>query len=269
MVSVVDRLPVARLVLEPAELAAVQAALPTPLRRPVPPPTEIDEAVLEGLRARRVLDQRGQLHPSVLAAFVLLADPAAPRFSVVAGSPAMARRTTLALSGALLAGLTVEEPSGRAEQLLASSSALGGALERLLPTLRLADRPGRRALRGADPGRLLAAVEAMHSTGPLPTMLVEQAELGAGLAAAEALAGGLAGSLQVTLSLPAGAVADGPVLDRMLWVAADKGWWSLRPGADRTGRPRLDVVPVQPSELGRDLAPLVAAAALALGAQDD
>lgn len=268
MVSVVNRRRVARLVLDPAELAAVHAALPAPLRRPGAPPTEIDDAVLEELQARRVLDERGQVHRSVLAGFVLLADPAAPRFSVVAGSPAMARRTTLALSGALLAGLTVEEPSGRAEQLLAATSALGGELERLLPTLRLADRPDRQALRGADPARLLAAVEAMHSTGPLPTMLVEQAELGAGLEAAEALAGGLGGSLQVTLSLPAGAVADGPVLDRMLWVAADRGWWALRPGADRTGRPRLDVVPVRPAELGRDLAPLVAAAALALGAKD-
>jgi hypothetical protein len=73
------------------------------------------------------------------------------------------------------------------------------------------------------------------------------------------------GSFEVTLSLPAGSVAQAPALDRLLWVMTVGGWWSLRPHADRAGRPRLDVVPVAVEELVGELAPMLAAAALALG----
>jgi hypothetical protein len=73
------------------------------------------------------------------------------------------------------------------------------------------------------------------------------------------------GSLSVTLSLPARSVADEPVLDRLLWVATMGGWWSLRPHTGRDGRALLDVVPVVPGQLAGELAPMVAAAALALG----
>lgn len=60
-------------------------------------------------------------------------------------------------------------------------------------------------------------------------------------------------------------MSDAPVLDRVLWVDTASGWYALRPGSDRDGEPRLDVVPVEPVDLGPDLAPLVAAAALAVG----
>jgi hypothetical protein len=81
----------------------------------------------------------------------------------------------------------------------------------------------------------------------------------------EALADDLRGSFMVTLLLPTGLVSDSPVLDRVLWVDTASGWYAMRPGSDRDGDPLLDVVPVEPGDIGPDLAPLVAAAALALG----
>jgi hypothetical protein len=73
--------------------------------------------------------------------------------------------------------------------------------------------------------------------------------------------------MSVTLTVPAGAIADAPVLDRVLWVATSGGWWSLRPHSDSDGVPLLDVLPVAPDQLGHELAPMMAAAALALGSQ--
>lgn len=253
----------ARLLLEPQELRVLRGCLPQGMREGEDP-EPVDEEVLAGLQAREVIDADGSVHRSVLAGLVLLADPNAVRLSVVAAGPALARRTNIALSAELLAGLTVEEPGGRAEQFLAPTGEVASELVRLLPALGLPAGPDRPGLRDVEPGPLLVAVDRAQSSrgrgqedDPEPGTRED--------GTARAFADGFVGSLSVTLSLPAGTVADEPVLDRLLWVATSGGWWSLRPHADRGGRALLDVVPVVPGELAGELAPLVAAAALALG----
>jgi hypothetical protein len=138
----------------------------------------VDETVLAGLRARGVIDENKDVHRAVLAGMVVLADPGAVRFTVVAASTAMARRTTLALSDTTLAGLTVEEPSGRSEHLLAGTGCLGSELTRLLPTLHERPSPGRQTLRGIHPGRLQVAVEAIQTAHQLQENPLDEASLG-------------------------------------------------------------------------------------------
>jgi hypothetical protein len=249
----------ARLLLEPQELTVLRGCLPPGMREGEAPDSP-DERVLAGLRARDVIEADGSVHRSVLAGLVLLADPNAVRLSVIAAGPVMARRTSIALSDQLLAGLTVEEPSGRAEQFLARTGEIATELVRLLPDLGLPAGPERTGLHDVEPGPLLVAVQrAQRAQVHDPEMGTREG------GTASAFADGFLGSLSVTLSLPAGSVADGPVLDRLLWVATSGGWWSLRPHTDRVGRALLDVVPAVSGELAGELAPMLAAAALALG----
>jgi hypothetical protein len=260
----------ARIVLEPAEVVALQGALPVGMRAGSPA-VEVDAEARARLRARDVIDGEGNVHRSVLAGLVLLADPAAVHLSVVAAGPAIVRRTSIALSEHLLAGWTTEEPSGRAEQFLARTEDVAAELVRLLPDLGLDSDPARTGLHDVDPALLMLAVERVTSSSPVGLSwddLGLGADLGLDLGseAVRELAAGFAGSLSVTLSVPAGLIADAEVLDRLLWVASAGGWWSLRPRADRHGDPRLDVEPVMPDALGRELAPMLAAAVLALGA---
>jgi hypothetical protein len=247
----------ARLVLEPQELTVLRGCLPQGMREGATPEAP-DEQVLAGLRARDVIDADGSVHRSVLAGLVLLADPNAVRISVVAAGPVLARRTSIALSDQLLAGLTLEEPGGRAEQFLARTGEVASELARLLPDLGLPAGRERTGLRDVEPGPLLVAVQRAQR-GHDPEMGTRES------GAARAFADGFVGSLSVTLSLPAGAVTDEPVLDRLLWVATSGGWWSLRPHTDRSGRQLLDVAPVVAGELTGELAPMLAAVALALG----
>lgn len=249
----------ARVVLEPQELTVLRGCLPQAMREGEAP-VVLDEQVLAGLRARDVVEADGSVHRSVLAGLVLLADPNAVRLSVVAAGPATARRTSIALSDQLLAGLTVEEPSGRAEQFLARTREIASELVRLLPDLGLPAGQERTGLRDVEPGPLLVAVERAQRGQRQehePEMGTRENSI------ARAFADGFVGSLSVTLSLPAGAVADQPVLDRLLWVATSGGWWSLRPHADRSGQPRLDAAPVTPGGLAGELVPMLTAAALA------
>jgi hypothetical protein len=136
----------ARLVLEPAELTAVQACLPKGMSAGEPPadidapegagePGAVDERVLAGLAERGVIDADGAVNRSVLAGLVLLADPGAVRLWVVAAGPVMVRRTSIACSEALLSGLTVQEPGGRAEQFLARTGQVADEVVRLMPAL--------------------------------------------------------------------------------------------------------------------------------------
>ena len=264
------RSPTARLVLEPAELTAVHACLPPGMPAGETPadvdePGAVDEWVLAGLRDRGVIDADGGVNRSVLAGLVLLADPGAVRLSVVAAGPGMVRRTSIACSDALLAGLTVQEPGGRAEQFLARTQQVADEVVRLLPALGVTPVPGRVGLYDEEPGLLLAAVDRAWAISGHGRELTGDLEPGSCADTTAALAEGFAGSFEVTLSLPAGSVADAPALDRLLWVTTVGGWWSLRPHSDRAGRARLDVVPVAPEELAWELAPMLAAAALALG----
>lgn len=226
-----------RLVLEPAELTVLRASLPRGLRVN-DAAVDVDEQARSALRARGVIGADGTVHRSVLAGLALLADPAAVHLSVVAAGPAMVRRSSVALSEHLLTGLTVEEPSGRAEHVMARTGAAADELVRLLPDLGLPGPDGRSGLRDVEPGELMAAVDR-----------------------------GLVGSMSVTLSVPAGVIAEVPVLDRVLWVATSGGWWALRPHSDSEGVPLLDVLPVAPDGFAHDLAPLMAAVALALAAR--
>jgi hypothetical protein len=249
----------ARLLLEPQELTVLRACLPQAMRGNVSP-EPADEQVLARLRARDVIDADGTVSRSILAGLVMLADPNAVRLSVIAAGPVMARHTSIALSDQLLAGLTVEEPSGRAEQFLARTEEIATELVRLLPDLGMLAGAERTGLRDVEPGPLLVAVQrAQRGQGHDPELGTSEG------GTASAFADGFLASLSVTLSLPAGAVADEPVLDRLLWVATSGGWWSLRPHTDRSGLALLDVLPTVPDQLAGDLAPMLAAVALALG----
>jgi len=228
-------------------------------------PEAADERVLAGLRDRGVIDADGTMNRSVLAGLVLLADPGAVRLSVVAAGPGMVRHTSIACSDALLAGLTVQEPGGRAEQFLARTGRVADEVVRLLPALGVTPAAGRMGLYDEEPGLLLAAVDRASTISGHRREPARALDPGSGADTTSALAEGFAGSFEVTLSLPAASVADVPVLDRLLWVSTVGGWWSLRPHADRAGRARLDVVPVAPEELAGELAPMLAAATLALG----
>jgi hypothetical protein len=219
----------ARLVLEPAELTAVHSCLPPGMRPGETPadvdgPGIVDERVLAGLRDRGIIDADGGVNRSVLAGLVLLADPGAVRLSVVAAGPAMVRRTSIACSDALLAGLTVQEPGGRAEQFLARTQQVAGEVVRLLPALGETGLPGRVGLYDEEPALLLAAVDRAWETGGHGPESVGEVGPGSGADATAALAEGFVGSFEVTLSLPAGSVADVPAMDR---------WWLVVTAAAR------------------------------------
>jgi hypothetical protein len=66
----------ARLLLEPAERRVLQACLPGGIGGGESPGV-VDEQVLAGLQARQVISADRQVHRSVLAGIVALADPAA------------------------------------------------------------------------------------------------------------------------------------------------------------------------------------------------
>lgn len=82
--------------------------------------------------------------------------------------------------------------------------------------------------------------------------------------------GGLEPALRAVLSRPAGQLAArvwartgaGPATGAISWVVAPGGWLSLRADArsGRNGTPRMvDVVPVEPADLAREVAPLLLA----------
>lgn len=195
--------------------------------------------------AAGVLDGAGRPHPSVAAGVVLVTT--GPRLVVRAGTPWRRRVTVLATGGGLGASLARDEQAPEhprpVEQSLFSAQLLGEELLRCLPPVPAGPRAGRGALRGGDVAMLLAGVDTA-----LPADLSR-----------------LDASLEVTAQLPPGSARQG-VLDRVLWVSAEGGWWQLTPGADRHGAPAVDVVPVEPADLPAAVAPLLAGVVAAAAA---
>jgi hypothetical protein len=234
-----------RILLDPAEVAAALgpsgSLLPQEL---LDPPAVVDEAT-------------EQLHPAVREALALLLDQGVPRIEVRAGSTYRRRVTVLALGAGVGTSLARDAAAPEAERPLEQSvfpdAALGDELRRCLPELPVTDAP-RAAAVGTDAALLLAARTVLLSGQHGTVLAAVGGWRGDAAAAIEAVTqSSYAGSLVVTVST-------GPLVGRVVWVHADGGWWQLRPDADASGEPALDLLPVRPDDLLRSLAPLLAQA---------
>lgn len=198
-------------------------------------------------------------HPAVLAGLALVADPGVPRLVVRAATAFRRRLTVLALGGGLGASLArdvADDGPGPVEQSVFSPALLREEILRCLPPLPGPAPQGKRGgLTGADPAALLAALSA-DLPAAAQRMLCDDPEATPVL---HALSGRFQASLEVTVSAQG---AGETVVDRLLWVAADGGWWSLRPGGNASG-PLLDVLPVSAGDLPAEVAPLLAGAVAA------
>lgn len=239
-------------------LVALAAEQRLELRLPEPllaGPDEPEDAVRAALHAAGAL-VNGRPHPSVLAGLAVVGLPGGPHLVARAATAFRRRLTVLGLSGGLGASLARDvAPDGPrpVEQSLFAQALLAEELSRCLPAL-----PGtgptapRSRLVGVDPTALLGVL-AHDLPGDAHRLLLDGADADDVL---EALSGRFQASLEVTVSAEG---ADGTVVDRLLWVATDGGWWSLRPGGEVSG-PLLDVEPVDALDLPGAVAPLLAGA---------
>ena len=183
-----------------------------------------------------------------VATFSLAAGPS--RLVIRGGTPYRRRLTVLGLGGELGASLSRDLDAPEAvrpvEHSVFSIELLAEELLRCLPEVPLDPSP-RVGLRRADPALLLAATSGHTSVTPGRVSAEAPADV------LSALAGRFDASLEVT------AISDGPPLlvDRLVWFAADGQWWHARPDSDVHGAPVLDVLPVEPADLPRAMAPLL------------
>ena len=244
--------PARRLVLSAAGWAVLtRGRLPDPLPGFEPAPVEpADErAAAADLVARGVLQREdGRPVAAVAAQLEVLLAPAVT-LRVHVDGPGGARRAWFAVgSGAVVGVLALT--AGGVDLSMAPAVRLGAELARAVPDAASVTGPrppGERTPRPAGRVPLALLADAWDARGP------------AGddeLAVVRDLERRTAGSLDcLVLGRTGGQLGAGQVS----WLATDAGWVGLRPVLDGAPRRLVDLVPVEPADLGAWVAPTVAA----------
>jgi hypothetical protein len=217
-------------------------------------PAERNEAVAS-LAQRNVLvfdAERAEPVPAVMVELEVLRRPLLTLRLDVTGRGG-SRQGWFAVGSGLVAGV-LTLPGGRVELSVAPDVRLGEELSRAVPEAALLVGPGF----STDPAGAGAA-----PAGRLPLALLDDAVSIPGaepsadeVARADEVQRRTAGSLScLVLGRAGGSVGAGEVS----WLATDAGWVGLRPVLDGSPRRLVDLVPVQPDDLGRWVAPTVAA----------
>jgi hypothetical protein len=235
--------PARRLVLTGAEWAVLVAgrlAAPAPGFAPAPVAPADEDAAAQALVTRgvatRTADGAPEPVPPVAVNLDLLDRPLLTvRLDVtVRGGE---RHAWLAVGSGLLAAV-VTLPGGRFELSMAPAVRLGTELARAVPD---------------------AAGSAAPLVGSLPlTLLGDAATDDAGPADVELAAALERRTLGSLSCLVLGRAGDALGAGQVSWLATDAGWLGLRPRLDGSSERVVDLVPVEPADLGTWVAPTVA-----------
>ena len=250
--------PARRLTLTPAEWAVLAEG-----RLTDPPPgfaapevssSERDDAVASLVRRAVLLpaEEAGPARPvpAVAGNLEVLRRPVLGVRLDVAGRVG-ARSAWFAVGTGFVAGV-LALPGGGVELSLAPDVRLGAELARAVPDAAAVTgfREEPAGPEGVASGRLPLGLLDDGATPPDGSPTAAEAAL------AERLRRRTAGSLScLVLGRAGGSLAAGQVS----WLATDAGWVGLRPLSDGSPRRLVDVVPVQPADLGTWVAPAVAA----------
>ncbi|RBY94816.1 hypothetical protein DQ244_06020 [Blastococcus sp. TBT05-19] len=226
---------------------------PPPAFAPVPvSPADRDGAVASLTEARVVGAADGgtaQPVPPVAADLAVLSSPLLTVRMEVSGR-AGERQGWFALGPGVVVGV-LTTPDGGVELSLAPAVRLGAELARAVP-----EAP---EVTGPWPPEEEAS-DGVPLTGRVPLALLEDRPLpGAAdedLALVRELERRTAGSLSC---LVLGRVGTDVGAGQVSWLATDAGWVGLRPRLDGSPRRTVDLVPVEPADLGTWVAPTVAA----------
>nr|WP_275585397.1 ESX secretion-associated protein EspG [Blastococcus saxobsidens] len=211
-------------------------------------PQERDGAVAS-LAGRRVVTDGGAPVPAVAAQLEVLRRPLLT-LRLEIGGRAGARQGWFAVGSGMVAGV-LTLAGGRVELSLAPEVRLGAELARAVPGAAEVTGPWPA---DQEPG------DGVPLTGQLPLALLEDRPAPGStpeeLALAQELERRTAGSLSCLVLGRAGA---GLGAGQVSWLATDAGWLGLRPRPDGSARRPVDLVPVEPADLGTWVAPTVAA----------
>ena len=149
-------------------------------------------------------------------------------------------------------------PAGGVELSLAAAVRLGAELARAVPEAAAVTGPWPAGEEPADRVPLTGRVPlALLEDRPEPEASDDEVALVREL---ERRTGGSLGCLVL------GRTGPDPTAGQVSWLATDAGWVGLRPRPDGSSRRMVDLVPVEPADLGTWVAPTVAAL---LGGDDD
>ena len=212
-------------------------------------PEHRDGALASLLGEQVVVAADGAPVPAVAAQLEVLRRPLLT-LRLEIGGRAGARQGWFAVGAGMVAGV-LTLGGGRTELSLAPEVRLGQELARAVPEAGAVTGPwpDHREPSGGVPltGQLpLALLEDRPSPGSTPE------ELGL----AQELERRTAGSLSC---LVLGRTGSGLGAGQVSWLATDAGWIGLRPRPDGSARRPVDLVPVEPADLGTWVAPTVAA----------
>lgn len=249
--------PARRLVLTAAEWAALgtgRLADPPPAFA-VPPAAARPDAVASLIRRGLLLPATGtnptEPLPAVGVNLEVLCRPVLSVRLDVTGRGG-ARSGWFVVASGLTAGL-LSLPAGGVELSLAPDVRLGAELARAVPDASAVVGAGFPDEPAAVPsGRLPLALLDDLASPPDAAPIPGRGEM----ALAEELLRRTAGSLSC---LVMGRAGESVGAGQVSWLATDAGWVGLRPLADGSPRRLVDVVPVQPADLGGWVAPTVAA----------
>ena len=212
------------------------------------PPEDRDGAVAS-LTRDQVLAADGEPVPAVAAQLEVLRRPLFTLRVEISGR-AGSRHGWFAVGAGMVAGV-LTLPGSRIELSLAPEVRLGTELARAVPGAAEVTGPWPAGHERGDGAPL---------TGQLPLALLEDAPTTGTSPEEQALAQELerrtAGSLSC---LVLGRTGSGLGAGQVSWLATGAGWIGLRPRPDGSARRPVDLVPVEPADLGTWVAPIVAA----------
>lgn len=243
-----------RLTLTAAEwsvIAAGRLTLPPPAFAPGPlSPDDRDVAISALVGAGIVVRHDGgavEPVPPVAADLVTLAHPLLTIRLEVTGRSG-ARQGWFALGPGVVVGL-LRLAGGGVELSLAPAVGLGGELARAVPDAA--------EVTGPWPAE---EEDGVPVAGRLPLALLEDAPSPGATAEEQALVQELerrtAGSLSCLVAGRAGATGGA---GEVSWLSTDAGWVGLRPRPDGSSRRMVDLLPVEPGDIGSWVAPIVGA----------
>ncbi|RBY95269.1 hypothetical protein DQ237_14410 [Blastococcus sp. TF02-8] len=223
-----------------------------PAFEPVPvAAADRERAVSSLVQARVMVPPEGGASdptPPVAADLAVLSRPLMTLRLEVRGR-AGARQGWFALGPGVVVGVATL-PEGGVELSLAPAVRLGAELARAVPEAAELTGPWRSVEESDDDLPLAGRVPlALLADAPSPGASEDE------LALVRALERRTAGSLHC---LVLGRAAADPVVAQVSWLATGSGWVGLRPRPDGSPRRLVDLVPVQPADLGTWVAPAVA-----------